>query len=201
LDEREGYVEYVVRQETEDLANDTRKAHNTSSLKEVQARANSILSDVSSAISDMESYHRLLYSGTDRIGFLALTDLSRTSLRQQITNHLYAGKVNIWGDVFSNISNTTIINRSHLEASFNKLMRDGDTYSAEALKRTAEEIHKSGNKEAGELFDAFNEQLEKPTPKKSLLANSWKGLTETLPTILKESDVTFTITKLIDTFS
>jgi hypothetical protein len=45
-------------------------------------------------------------------------------------------------------------------------------------------VHKSGNAEAGQVFEAFNEELQKPEPKKSLLRTFWNGLAAALPTLL-----------------
>jgi hypothetical protein len=201
LDEREGFVESIVRQTIGEMATKLAGEPSHSEFVEIQRNAKSALEDVSAALQDLNSYGMLMHEGADRIGFLALTDLSRTSLRQHVIQHLHIERMNVMGDVFSNISNSTIINRSHLENSFNKLIHQGHQDAADALKRAAEEVDKSGDKNVSELFDSFNEQLEKPAPKKSLLANSWKGLTEALPTLLKLPGVALTIVKLIDTFS
>ncbi|KGF71507.1 hypothetical protein DO97_18100 [Neosynechococcus sphagnicola sy1] len=75
------------------------------------------------------------------------------------------------GDVFQNITGSTIVNKSIVEASFNKVKEEFDSDTANALKVVAAEIEKAGNKEAAELFESFNEELQKPEPKRSVLRN------------------------------
>jgi hypothetical protein len=90
------------------------------------------------------------------------------------------------GDNFSDIRNSTIVNRSLVEKAFNKLNAAGDADAAGALRKIAEVVAQSGNKEAGELFDLFNEELTRtppPPPRKSVLKSSWDGLVKTLPAI------------------
>jgi hypothetical protein len=67
--------------------------------------------------------------------------------------------MNSSGDVFENITGSTIVNKSIVEASFNKVKEEFGPDIANALKVIAEEIEKSGNKEAAENFDSFNEEL------------------------------------------
>jgi flagellar motor component MotA len=54
---------------------------------------------------------------------------------------------------------------------------------AEALKRVADAVEVSGNKDAAAFLDQFNEELEKPEPRKTLLRASWDNLVNALPTI------------------
>lgn len=54
----------------------------------------------------------------------------------------------------------------------------------------------SGNKEAGELLDTFNDELTKADPKKSILRSIWDGLVATLPTISQMSDIVEKVTSL-----
>jgi hypothetical protein len=89
----------------------------------------------------------------------------------------------VMGDVFKNIRNATIINKSVVENSFNKLSKDCGEDVAKALVQIAEFIEKSGNREAGELFDTFNEELNKTEPKKSVLKRLWEGTETALPAI------------------
>lgn len=109
--------------------------------------------------------------------------------------HILNIEVNM-GDKFENIHNATIINRSLVEKSFNKIKSDFDEETANALKKVAAEIEKSGNKEAAENFDSFNEELQKPEPKKSVLRALWGGVTGALPSILQMTDVVTKISKL-----
>lgn len=100
------------------------------------------------------------------------------------------------GDIFKNITGSTIINKSSVEASFNKVKDQFDTDTAEAIKTVAEEIEKSGNREAAELFESFNEELQKPQPKSSVLRNCWNGIIEALPTLGKLTEIVAKISTL-----
>ena len=101
------------------------------------------------------------------------------------------------GDVFQNIgAGATIINRSLVQQSFNKVKDEFDDETASALIRIAEEIEKSGNKEAAEIFDSFNEELNKPVPKPSILRTLWKGMISALPVLGQLTDVVAKISKL-----
>lgn len=100
------------------------------------------------------------------------------------------------GDIFKNISNSTIVNRSIVEKSFDKVQEKYDKETAMALLRVAEEISKSGNKEAAELFEEFNEELQKPKPRQSVMKSVWGGIEKALPTIVQLVDVVAKISKL-----
>jgi dipeptidase len=106
-------------------------------------------------------------------------------------------EVMMGGDKFENIHNATIVNRSLVEKSFNKVKSDFDEETAEALKKVADEIERSHNKEAAETFDSFNEELQKPEPKRAVLRALWSGITTVLPTIVQMTDVTTKIAKLL----
>ena len=100
------------------------------------------------------------------------------------------------GDKFENIHNATIINRSIVEKAFNKVRDEHDEETAQALKQIAELIEKSKNSEAADNFNSFNEELQKPEPKKSVLRVLWGGITVALPSILQMTDVVQKISKL-----
>jgi hypothetical protein len=89
----------------------------------------------------------------------------------------------VMGDQYKNITGSTIINRSVLTDSLNKVRIERGEDVAKALELVADVVSKSGNKRAGELFDSFNEELKKPEPKKSVLRSLWDGLVSALPTI------------------
>ena len=92
------------------------------------------------------------------------------------------------GDVFKNIQNATIINKSVVENSFNKIKEGYGEDVAKALLQIAEFIEGSGNKEAGGLFDSFNEELNKPESKKPVLKSIWAGIEKALPAITALSE-------------
>lgn len=100
------------------------------------------------------------------------------------------------GDKFENVRNATIVNRSFVQNAFNKVKREYDEETAQALKEIAEEIEKSKNTEAAENFNSFNEELQKPEPKKSILRTLWAGVTTALPSMLQMTDIVAKISKL-----
>jgi hypothetical protein len=100
------------------------------------------------------------------------------------------------GDTFSNIHNSAIVNRSMVENAFNKTKSEMGEHTAVVLLKVAELVAQSGNKEAGELLDQFNEELSKPQPRKSLLKRSWDGLVVVLPAITSIAGAATAIAKL-----
>ena len=104
-------------------------------------------------------------------------------------------EVNV-GEIFSNISGSTIVNHSLVVDSFNRVKESYGNDTAEALARVAEEIAKSGNAEAGELFNGFNEELTKPEPRKAILRGLWTGVTAALPVLSQMTDLGERIAKL-----
>ncbi len=100
------------------------------------------------------------------------------------------------GDIFTNISNSSIVNRSVVERSFNKIKGSHDEETARALVRVADEIAKANNKPAAELFTAFNEEVQKDEPRKSILASLWSGIVEAVPSIAQLVDVVTKISSL-----
>jgi hypothetical protein len=86
------------------------------------------------------------------------------------------------------IKNSTIITDSVVVNSFNKIKENYGDDVANALLQIAKFIEKSGNKEAGELFDTFNEEINKAQPKKSVLKSLWDGIAKVLPAITTLSE-------------
>lgn len=99
----------------------------------------------------------------------------------------------IMGDKFENISNSTIVNRSNLENSSNQ----NDKELAQLLDEVGQLVKRSGNKDAGEVFDDFTKELLKIEPKKTRLKAFWDSLTSYLPNILSMTDVTGKIIDMI----
>ena len=87
------------------------------------------------------------------------------------------------GNIFSNITNSTIINESDVKESFNKIAREQDDATAKAFLLVAEEIEKSKNTEAGALFHTFNTELQKNNSSKTVLKTLWEGIVRQLPHI------------------
>ncbi|SFE29649.1 hypothetical protein [Spirosoma endophyticum] len=93
------------------------------------------------------------------------------------------------GDVFKNISNTTIVNRSLLHSSFVKAESSVGFDKANVLNEIASIVEETKSKDAGELFDSFNEELAKPQPKNTVLKSIWKGMTEAAPLLLTTAEI------------
>ena len=102
------------------------------------------------------------------------------------------------GDVFKNISNATIINRSLITRSFSKVKEQAGDETAQVLIKVAEAVEKSGSAEAGELFNQFNEELQKPEPRKSVLRNTWDGILKVLPAVTTIAGAAGAIAKLFN---
>ena len=74
------------------------------------------------------------------------------------------------GDSFHNIGpGATIINKSFLQNSFNKVEREYGGDVKQALDDISQFIEKSDNPAAGALFNTFNQELSKPQHEKSTL--------------------------------
>ncbi|TAJ13099.1 hypothetical protein DMA11_10565 [Marinilabiliaceae bacterium JC017] len=99
---------------------------------------------------------------------------------------------------FNNAQNFTFVNKSTVKNSFNKIKEQFDDETAEVITQIAEIIESSKNKEAAELFDAFNEEVNKPEPKKSLLKTFWTGLTAALPLLSTTASIAEKVMKLIN---
>ncbi len=87
------------------------------------------------------------------------------------------------GDTFENVSGSTIINRSIVEKSFNKVREQYDEETSKALQEIAQFINNSKNRSAGALFNEFTQELTKPEPDKSALGGLWSSIQSVLPQI------------------
>jgi hypothetical protein len=100
------------------------------------------------------------------------------------------------GDSFTNISNATIVNRSTLTNALNIASKNGDEELKVALNRVASLVEQSNSVEAGELFNSFAEELQKPQPRKTLLSATWDGLVKALPAVAAVGGAVSAIAKL-----
>ena len=107
---------------------------------------------------------------------------------------------NIMGDniEINNAQNFSFVNKSKVENSFNKVKEQFDEETADVIRQIAEIVEKSSNAEAVELFDAFNEEVNKPEPKKSLLKTFWTGLNATLPVLSTSALIVEKVMKMIN---
>jgi hypothetical protein len=93
-----------------------------------------------------------------------------------------------YGDILSDINNSTVVTRSSVERAFNKLCADDHEDAAKVLLRLGELVARSDNAAAGALFSALTGELQKPAPKKSVLKSMWDGLVAILPDTAKLAD-------------
>ncbi|MET4177728.1 hypothetical protein ABIB99_008855 [Bradyrhizobium sp. LA6.1] len=93
-------------------------------------------------------------------------------------------------------SGNTIVNHSTVTHAFNRVKAAHSEEVAKMLLDVEAAINKSGNKEAAENFESFNEELAKPEPKKSLLKTLWQGTLAALPTLKELPDVVAKISAL-----
>jgi hypothetical protein len=114
---------------------------------------------------------------------------------QSFAHNLQRGQV--MGDTFSNISHSTIVNRSLVQGAINAVQQGDRADSAESLRKLAEVVQQSGNSEAGEYLDSFNEELAKPEPRKGILRRMWGGIQEVLPSVPKMLEIAEGIEKLV----
>lgn len=102
------------------------------------------------------------------------------------------------GDVFENIANATIINKSTIQNAFNKVKSEHDEATSKALIKIAEFIEKSNEPAAGALFNSFTDELNKPQPDKSKLKSFWTGIQNVLPSIVSISE---SVAKIVTLFA
>jgi hypothetical protein len=135
-------------------------------------------------------------------GLLELTETNRGSLAQVFISQNFDQRYSdqrrgaFMGDIFSNIQHSTIVNRSLVEGAFNRVKAQTDEETAEVLRNVSEAVARSGNKEAGEILDQFNEEITKPEPRKSLLKRSWDNLVQVLPAVTTVAGAAGAIAKL-----
>jgi hypothetical protein len=104
---------------------------------------------------------------------------------------------NSTGDTFSNISGSTIINRSTIDGAVNTLSQAGSTDAARAMEELGQLVAESGNTEAGELYEALSEEIQKPQPKQSLMRSYWEAIQAALPLAANAATITGVIDKLV----
>jgi uncharacterized phage infection (PIP) family protein YhgE len=102
------------------------------------------------------------------------------------------------GDNFENISGT-IINRSIVTNSLNKISHQLDDESADLLKKITQEVEKSGNNDAKDNMEEFHREIQKPEPKKSLLKSFWTGVVTAVPALISNADKVLSIIEKVGT--
>jgi hypothetical protein len=96
----------------------------------------------------------------------------------------------IMGDHFDKIgAGATIVNRSTLTSSLNRVQYQAGDAAAQALRVVAQIIEDSGNQDAAENFNALSEELDKPHPRKSVLKSFWNGILTALPEMAEITNI------------
>jgi len=98
-----------------------------------------------------------------------------------------------------NVSNSNIvINSKEVQNTIKIIKERFDEETASVIREIAGIVEKSKNAEAVELFNAFNEEINKPEPKKSLLKNIWNGLSSVLPVLSSTISIVEKVMKIIN---
>lgn len=108
----------------------------------------------------------------------------------------YIERASVSGDSFSNIHNSTIINRSNLKNASVALSKAGRSEAVEALGTIAAHVQESGNDDAAENFDGLTEELEREPVRPARLKSFWNGLVDALPSVAKLGESTAAIIEL-----
>lgn len=138
------------------------------------------------------SKSELFYDQVDN----AIETISETNISVQVYFQKFKAKEIVMGNKFENISGSTIINESHLFNSLNKVKNEYGEDASKAIEELWQTVEKSGNEEAAELFNAFNNEVAKETPSKPLLKNFWNGITAAIPTLIQSATLVEKITSL-----
>jgi len=122
----------------------------------------------------------------------------RDEARERLKSELgkVCGGVVVMGDMFAGIEGSTIVNKSNVERSFNRVRQEASADVADALVKLAEVVAHSANKGAGAVLDAFNNELAKESPNKGELRSYWDSLVQLVPGISQMVDVVAKISKL-----
>jgi hypothetical protein len=103
----------------------------------------------------------------------------------------------IMGDHFDKIgAGATIVNRSTLTSSLNRVQGQAGDAAVQALQMVAQIVEDSGDQDAAENFNALSEELDKLHPRKSLLKSFWNGILAALPEIAEITSIADHIAQL-----
>jgi len=102
----------------------------------------------------------------------------------------------IMGDLFKDIKDSTVINRSKIVNAFNTIGDEFDKETKAALVELANHVTQSANAAAGAILNDFSDELAKPDRDNSILRQLWNGLTAVLPDVTKLSEAVEKITSI-----
>lgn len=100
------------------------------------------------------------------------------------------------GDTFYNITNSTIINRSHVEGAFNRAESLGNDELAQALIAITDFVERSGDPAAGAVLGELGRELDQEHPDGERVRRFWDGLVAILPGVAKVAGAAAAIAKL-----
>ena len=92
---------------------------------------------------------------------------------------------------------TVFVGSDNVVNSFNKVKEQFGEETANVIQQIAEIVEKSENVVAAKLFEAFNEEMSKPEPKKTVLQSIWSGLSSVLPDLSTIVSIVEKIMKII----
>lgn len=138
-------------------------------------------------ISDFDEHRNHFTDVEFSIRNIMSNETNRARISEYAHNYQFNINKVVMGDNFENISGT-IINRSIVSNSFNKVREQIDEEAAQLLQHITEEVERSGDKEAVEIMESFHEEIQKPEPKKSLLKTFWNGVVTAVPALITNAD-------------
>ncbi|MBC9176152.1 hypothetical protein [Pseudoroseomonas ludipueritiae] len=201
IDEYEGAIIGIIKKTVDDLS--ARLVNVTpTSLPALRVLATERADLLGNALGRLRDLNSRILGLSGRQGLLELTATNRSGVVQVLVAQNFDQRNSdqrrgmFMGDTFSNISNSTIINRSTVQDAFNKIRSDFDETTAKFILELADHVDKSGNKDAGEVLDQINEELARPQPRKGLLKRSWENLVQLLPTVTAVAGAAGAIVKL-----
>lgn len=128
----------------------------------------------------------------------ALNELSKTKNNHiELKNYfIQFNQETIMGDVFKNISGSTIYNKAIFSNAFNKVENQLGNDVANSLSVVGDIISKSNNTEAVELFNAFNNEIVKEKADKGVLKKIWDNIVIAVPVLASTAGIVEKIAKL-----
>lgn len=85
------------------------------------------------------------------------------------------------GDVFRDISNSTIVSRAKVEKAFNRLQDINQGDGAKLLVEIGKHVSDANNAAAGAVYSQMADELSKSAHDKSIIKSCWDGLVAILP--------------------
>jgi len=200
LDEREGRIIQLVQAAVWELSSRLDSLRSAGFFQRGRAHAaaaesaDDVMMELHAALVDLRKIRDAIFGVSGTAGFLELTATDPEGVRHLA--HMLNLEITM-GDKFENISNATIVNRSLMQDSFNRLKAYHGDAVAQAILKIADAIETSGNGDAAENFESFNEELAKPKPKKSVLRALWDGMLAAAPAIKTMAEAGVIVAKLL----